>query len=96
MFAFAIKANLVFTQAAGTKPSKRKASTPVETLRYTSADIDESHRILYVLAERHRLLVFLFQFPISFKFATRSKNGESVRLDGNWDHVADVIAALGD
>lgn len=46
--------------------------------------------------ERGRLLVVPFQCPISFKFAARNKPGESIRLEGNWDHVADVIAAFRD
>jgi uncharacterized protein YecE (DUF72 family) len=93
-FEFAIKANQVFTHAAGTKPSERKAPTSVESLKYTRADIDASRRFLDVLAERDRLLVVLFQFPVSFKFTTKDKEGEPVRLEGNWDHVADVLNAF--
>lgn len=95
-FEFAIKANQVFTHATGTKRSERKTSTSVETLRYTQADIDESRRFLDVLAERNRLLVVLFQFPVSFKFAKKDKEGEMIRLEGNWDHVADVLNAFKD
>jgi uncharacterized protein YecE (DUF72 family) len=47
-----------------------------------------------VLANRNRLLVLMFQFPISFKFAVKDRNGELVRLEGNWDHVADVLNAF--
>ena len=50
---------------------------------------------LYV-AEQKRLLVVLFQFPVSFKFTTKDKEGEAVRLEGNWDHVADVLNAFKD
>src|ERR1700761_3713252 len=60
-FEFAIKANQVFTHAEGTKPNERKASTSVESLRYTPKDVEESRRFLDVLAERNRLLVILFQ-----------------------------------
>jgi uncharacterized protein YecE (DUF72 family) len=81
-FEFAIKAHQVFTHPAGTKPGARKSSTSVETLRYRPADIDESRRFLDVLAARNRLLVLLFQFPVSFKFATRKKAEESNRLEG--------------
>jgi uncharacterized protein YecE (DUF72 family) len=95
-FEFAIKANQVFTHAAGTKPSERKAPTSVESLKYTQTDLDETRRFLDVLVERNRLLVVLFQFPVSFKFTTKNKGGESVRLEGNWDHVADVLNALRD
>jgi uncharacterized protein YecE (DUF72 family) len=93
-FQFAIKANQVFTHAAGTKPSERKGPTSVETLKYTKTDIEETRRFLDVLAEQDRLLVVLFQFPISFKFTTKDKGGELVRLEGNWDHVADVLNAF--
>ena len=95
-FQFAIKANQVFTHAAGTKPGERKGSTSVETLRYVQADVDQSRRFLDALAERDRLAVVLFQFPVSFKFATKDKDGELVRLEGNWDHVADVLNAFND
>jgi hypothetical protein len=93
-FEFAIKANQVFTHAAGTKPSERKTPTSVESLKYTREDVDETRRFLDVLAERDRLLVVLFQFPVSFKFASKDKQGEPVRLEGNWDHVADVLNAF--
>jgi uncharacterized protein YecE (DUF72 family) len=93
-FEFAIKANQVFTHAAGSKPSERKASTSVETLKYTQVDIEASLRFLDVLAERNRLLVVLFQFPVSFKFRKKNKQGEAERLEGNWDHVADVLNAF--
>lgn len=93
-FEFAIKANQVFTHAAGTKPGERKGSTSVETLRYTQADVDESRRFLDVLAEGDRLAVVLFQFPVSFKFLKKDKEGQFVRLEGNWDHVADVLNAF--
>ena len=93
-FEFAIKANQVFTHAAGTKPSERKAPTSVESLKYTRADIDETRRFLDVLVERDRLLVVLFQFPVSFKFTSKDKEGEPVRLEGNWDHVADMLNAF--
>ena len=93
-FEFAIKANQVFTHAAGTKPSERKAPTSVDSLKYTQTDIDQSRRFLDVLAERDRLLVVLFQFPVSFKFMTKNKEGGPVRLEGNWDHVADVLNAF--
>jgi uncharacterized protein YecE (DUF72 family) len=82
-FEFAIKANQVFTHAAGTKPSERKAPTSVESLKYTRADIEETRSFLDVLAERDRLLVVLFQFPVSFKFAKKDKEGEPIRLEGN-------------
>lgn len=95
-FEFAIKANQVFTHAAGTKPSERKAPTSVESLKYTQADLDQTRRFLDILAERNRLLVVLFQFPVSFKFTAKDKEGELVRLEGNWDHVADVLNALKD
>jgi uncharacterized protein YecE (DUF72 family) len=95
-FEFAIKANQVFTHAAGTKPSERKAPTSVESLKYTRADIDATRRFLDVLAERDRLLVVLFQFPVSFKFTKKDKEGEPIRLEGNWDHVADVLNAFKD
>jgi uncharacterized protein YecE (DUF72 family) len=93
-FEFALKANQVFTHAAGTRPSERKAPTSVESLQYSQADIDEARRFLDVFAERNRLLVLLFQFPVSFKFTTRNKQGEEVRQEGNWDHVADVLNAF--
>lgn len=93
-FEFAIKANQVFTHAAGTKPSERKAPTSVESLKYTQADIDQTRRFLDVLAERNRLLVVLFQFPVSFKFTKKNKEGEALRLEGDWDHVADVLNAF--
>jgi len=93
-FEFAIKANQVFTHAAGTKPNERKASTSVESLKYTQEDIDQSRRFLDVLGERNRLLVVLFQFPVSFKFSKKDKEGEAIRLEGNWDHVADVLNAF--
>ena len=57
------------------------------------SDIDETGPFLDVLAERNRLLIVLFQFPVSFKF-TKYKEGEPVRLEGNWDHVADVLNAF--
>lgn len=63
-------------------------------MRYTQTDVDESRRFLAVLSERNRLLVVLFQFPISFKFASKDKRGGSIRLEGNWDHVADVLNAF--
>jgi uncharacterized protein YecE (DUF72 family) len=93
-FEFAIKANQVFTHAAGSKPSERKASTSPESLKYTQSDIDESRRFLDVLGERKRLLVVLFQFPVSFKSSKKNKQGEKERLEGNWDHVADVLNAF--
>jgi uncharacterized protein YecE (DUF72 family) len=93
-FEFAIKANQVFTHAAGAKPSERKQSTAVESLKYTQSDVDESRRFLDELAHRDRLLVVLFQFPVSFKFTRKDKDGEAVRLEGNWDHVADVLNAF--
>jgi len=95
-FEFAIKANQVFTHAAGTKPSERKAPTSVESLKYTQTNLDETRRFLDVMAERDRLAVVLFQFPVSFKFTTKNKQGEPVRQEGNWDHVADVLNALKD
>jgi uncharacterized protein YecE (DUF72 family) len=95
-FEFGIKANQVFTHAAGSKPSERKGSTSVETLKYTQTDIDESRRFLDVLAERNRLLVVLFQFPVSFKFGKKNKAGEIERLEGSWDHIADVLNAFKD
>jgi uncharacterized protein YecE (DUF72 family) len=93
-FEFAIKANQVFTHAAGTKPSERKAPTSVESLKYTQADIDQTRRFVDALAERNKLLVVLFQFPVSFKFTTKDKKGEAARLEGNSDHVADVLNAF--
>jgi uncharacterized protein YecE (DUF72 family) len=93
-FEFAIKANQVFTHAAGTNPNERKAPTSVENLKYTRTDIDETRRFLDVLAERDRLLVLLFQFPVSFKFTKKDKEGAPIRLEGNWDHVADVLNAF--
>jgi uncharacterized protein YecE (DUF72 family) len=93
-FEFAIKANQVFTHATGSKPSERKASTSVQTLKYTKANIDESRRFLDVLVERNRLLVVLFQFPVSFKFSKKNKAGEMECLEGNWDHVVDVLNAF--
>ena len=95
-FEFGIKANQVFTHAAGTKPSERKAPTSVESLKYTQADIDQTRRFLDVLAERKRLLVLLFQFPVSFKFAAKDREGEAIRLEGNWDHIADVLNTFKD
>lgn len=93
-FGFAIKANQVFTHATGSKPAERKAPTSVNTLRYTPADVDETRRFLDVLAARDRLLVLLFQFPVSFKFLTRNKDDEPVRQEGNWDHLADLLHAF--
>lgn len=93
-FEFAIKANQVFTHAAGAKPRERKAPTSVESLKYKRTDIDETRRLLDVLAERDRLLVVLFQFPVSFKFTSKDKEGAVLRLEGNWDHVADVLNAF--
>jgi uncharacterized protein YecE (DUF72 family) len=93
-FEFAIKANQVFTHATGTKPSERKAPTSVESLKYTQADIKQTRSFLDVLADRNRLLVILFQFPVSFKFTKKDKQGEPTRLEGNWDHVADVLNAF--
>jgi uncharacterized protein YecE (DUF72 family) len=95
-FEFGIKANQVFTHAADSKPSERKGSTSVETLKYTQTDIDESRRFLDVLAERNRLQVVLFQFPVSFKFGKKNKAGEIERLEGNWDHVADLVNTFKD
>lgn len=95
-FEFAIKANQVFTHASGGKPSERKASTSSETLKYTQADVEDTKRFLDVLVERKRLLVVLFQFPVSFKFSKKDKQGEIVRLEGNWDHVADVLHTFKD
>jgi uncharacterized protein YecE (DUF72 family) len=66
----------VFTHAAGTKPSERKAPTSVESLKYTRADIEETRRFLDVLAKRDRLLVVLFQFPVSFKVTSKAKKGD--------------------
>jgi uncharacterized protein YecE (DUF72 family) len=43
-----------------------------------------------------RSAIVLFQFPISFKFASKSKDGDLTRLKGNWDHVADVLNAFSD
>jgi uncharacterized protein YecE (DUF72 family) len=93
-FEFAIKANQVFTHAAGTKPRERKAPTSVESLRYTQTDVNDTRRFLDVLAERDRLAVVLFQFPVSFKLASKGREGEQMRLEGNWDHVADVLDAF--
>jgi uncharacterized protein YecE (DUF72 family) len=93
-FEFAIKANQAFTHAAGTSPSERKAPTSVESLKYTQKDVDETRRFLDVLAERNRLAVLLFQFPVSFKFTAKDKDDERVRLEGNWDHVADLLTAF--
>lgn len=93
-FQFAIKANQVFTHAAGTKSSQRKAPTSIESLKYTPKDIDKSKAFLDALAEDNRLAVVLFQFPISFKFATKGEGDKPVRLEGNWDHVADVLNAF--
>lgn len=93
-FEFAIKAHQVFTHAAGTKPGERKASTSVETLRYTQADVDQARRFLDVLVERDRLAAVLFQFPVSFRFAAKGKDGALDRLEGNWDHVTDVLNAF--
>jgi uncharacterized protein YecE (DUF72 family) len=93
-FEFGIKANQVFTHAAGAKPSERKAPTSVESLKYMQSDIDQSRRFLDVLAERNRLLVVLFQFSVSFKLTSKNKKGDAVRLEGNWDHVADVLNAF--
>ena len=93
-FEFAIKANQVFTHAGGTKPNERKAPTSVESLRYTQEDIDQTRRFLDVLADRNRLAVVLFQFPVSFKFTTKTKDGEAARMEGNWDHIADVLNAF--
>jgi len=95
-FEFAIKANQVFTHAAGTKPNERKASTSVESLKYSAKDVNETRRFLDVLADRNQLLVLLFQFPVSFKFAKQSRDGEAIRLEGNWDHVADLLNAFRD
>lgn len=95
-FEFAIKANQVFTHAAGTKPSERKGPTSIETLKYTPTDVDETRRFLDVLVEKNRLLVVLFQFPVSFKFTSRNKKGEDTRLEGNWDHIADLLSAFKD
>ncbi len=95
-FEFAIKANQAFTHAAGTRPNERKAPTSVESLRYTQADLDSTRRFLDVFSERDRMLALLFQFPISFKFTTRHKEGDPVRQEGNWDHVADVLNAFRD
>jgi uncharacterized protein YecE (DUF72 family) len=42
-------------------------------------------------------MVVLFQFPVSFKFTSKDskdKDGEPVRLEGNWDHIADVLNAF--
>jgi uncharacterized protein YecE (DUF72 family) len=50
----------------------------------------------WTLAERTQLLVVLFQFPVSFKFTKKNRQGEPVRLEGNWDHVADVLNAFKD
>ncbi len=36
----------------------------------------------------------LFQFPVSFKFTTKTKDGEAARQEGNWDHIADVLNAF--
>jgi uncharacterized protein YecE (DUF72 family) len=82
-FEFAIKANQVFTHAAGTSPAERKAPTSVESLKYTQKDVSETRRFLDVLAERNRVAVVLFQFPVSFKFTAKDKEGEPVRLEGN-------------
>jgi hypothetical protein len=93
-FEFAIKANQVFTHAPGTKPSEPKASTSVDSLRYTQTDVNDTRRFLDVLAERDRLAVLLFQFPVSFKLTSKGREGEQMRLEGNWDHVADVLDAF--
>ncbi len=95
-FEFAIKANQAFTHAAGTRPNERKAPTSVESLHYTQKDLDETRHFLDAIAKRDRLAVVLFQFPISFKFASKSKDGDLTRLEGNWDHVADVLNAFSD
>jgi uncharacterized protein YecE (DUF72 family) len=95
-FEFAIKANQVFTHAAGSKPNERKAPTSVESLRYTQSDVNDTRRFLDVLAERDRLAVVLFQFPVSFKLTSKSREGDELRLEGNWDHVADVLDAFRD
>jgi uncharacterized protein YecE (DUF72 family) len=58
--------------------------------------MDQSRRFFDVLIERNRLLVVLFQFPISFEFTTKDKEGKGVRLEGNWHHVADVLNAFKD
>lgn len=46
------------------------------------------------MAEQNRLLVVLFQFPVSFKFTKKGKDGDLVRLEGNWDHIADLLNAF--
>jgi uncharacterized protein YecE (DUF72 family) len=46
------------------------------------------------LADRDRLLAVLFQFPVSFKFTTKDKEGEAIRLESNWDHIPDVLNAF--
>lgn len=66
----------------------------MESLKYKRTDIDETRRFLDVLAERDRLLVVLFQFPVSFKFTCKDKEGAVLRLEGNWDHVVDVLNAF--
>lgn len=90
-FEFAIKANQAFTHAAGTKPSERKKSTSIESLHYAKEDVEATRRFLDVLAERNKLLVVMFQFPVSFKFASKDKAGELIRLEGSWDHVVDLL-----
>jgi uncharacterized protein YecE (DUF72 family) len=77
-------------------PANAKHPTSVESLKYTKAHVDQTRRFLDVLAERNRLFVVLFQFPVSFTFAKKNKEGEPIRLEGNWDHVADMLNAFKD
>lgn len=95
-FQFAIKANQAFTHAAGTKPTARKGPTSVETLKYTQEDLEKTKAFLDVFVEQEKLIVLLFQFPVSFKFKTRDKDGKEVVLEGSWDYLADLMKLFAD
>ena len=59
-----------------------------------SESFDDYPRPGRVLVERDRLLIALFQFLFSFKFTSKDKDGEPVRLEGNWDQATDVLNAF--
>ncbi|HEY0563968.1 MAG TPA: DUF72 domain-containing protein [Terriglobales bacterium] len=90
-FQFGIKANKAFTHA----PDARNTSTSIDTLKYSSQDLEQTRRFLDVLAEKDKLAVVLFQFPVSFKFKAKSKQtGELERIEGSWDYLIDVLNAF--
>jgi uncharacterized protein YecE (DUF72 family) len=85
-FQFTAKLTQVFTHA----PDAKNVSSRVETIKYTSKDVDEAKAGFRPLTDAGRLGALIAQFPISFKFRNAG-NDSSEPLYGNWDHVLDML-----